>query len=323
MEVLSYSCVSCKKDYGAYKNLWAHNKSHHNGTKTIKIAYKPDENDTLSFKCRKCNNVYKHAQSRQTHEKSCGGIVRTEIDLEFEKCRAINLDKEKDNLAKEKENLEKQKEIIELKIKLKGSRIDTKTFKAVNKVLKDRSTNNTMNNSNNTISYNNIVINNNFPNIVSISNGDVPTTITQLEKRQILESRKNSLEKMVEIVHCGDHDIFKNIVITNLKDKFAYKYDKEKGFFTTHTKVVLLDEVMMYRIMDLEAIYNELSTANMIDKRTKDIIQKFLDDLESDDKYVDDTTEYQNYKSYKMNNIKILLYNNQDKITKDIALLLD
>ena len=75
--------------------------------------------------------------------------------------------------------------------------------------------------------------------------------------------------------------------------------------------------------MDLEAIYNELSTANMIDRRTKDIIQKFLDDLESDEKYVDDTTEYQNYKSYKMNNIKILLYNNQDKITKDIALLLD
>ena len=50
--------------------------------------------------------------------------------------------------------------------------------------------------------------------------------------------------------------------------------------------------------MDLEAIYNELSTANMIDRRTKDIIQKYLDDLESDEKYVDDTTEYQNYKSY-------------------------
>jgi hypothetical protein len=128
---------------------------------------------------------------------------------------------------------------------------------------------------------------------------------------------------MVEIVHCGEHNVFKNIVITNLKDKFAYKYDKDKGYFTTMTKNVLLEEVMMYRIMDLEAIYNELSTANMIDKRTKDIIQNFLDDLEKDDKYIDDTTEYPNYKSYKMNNIKILLYNNQDKITKDIALLLD
>ena len=115
MEVLSYSCVSCKKDYVAYKNLWAHNKSHHNGIKTIKVVYKPDENDTLSFKCRKCNNVYKHAQSRHTHEKSCGGIVRTEVDLEFEKCRAINLDKEKENLAKENENLEKIIKLQDLK----------------------------------------------------------------------------------------------------------------------------------------------------------------------------------------------------------------
>lgn len=49
---------------------------------------------------------------------------------------------------------------------------------------------------------------------------------------------------------------------------------------------------MMYGIMDLDATYNELSTANMIDRRTKNIIQKFLDDLESDDKYADDTTEY-------------------------------
>lgn len=264
MEVLSYSCVSCKKDYGTYKNLWAHNKSHHEGIKTIKVAFEHDDNAEL-FQCRKCNNVYKHVQSRHTHEKECKGndVVRTEIDLEFEKHRTINL--------------EKEKEILELKIKLQGlNKIDKKTFKAVNKILKDRSTNN--NNSNNTISYNNnIVINNNFPNIVSISNGDVPRTITQLEKRQILESRKNSLEKMVEIVHCGNHNIFKNIVITNLKDKFAYKYDKEKGFFTTMTKIVLLEEVMMYRIMDLEAIYNELSTANIIDNRTKDIIQNFLD----------------------------------------------
>ena len=32
-------------------------------------------------------------------------------------------------------------------------------------------------------------------------------------------------------------------------------------------KVVLLEELMMYRIMDLEAIYDKLSTVNMIDNR--------------------------------------------------------
>ena len=115
MEVLSYSCVSCKKDYGTYKNLWAHNKRHHNGFKTVKDTYKPDENDILSFKCRKCNNMFKHTQSRHTHEKTCGGILRTEIDLEFEKCRTINLDKEK--------------EILELKIKLQDTERENKEEK--------------------------------------------------------------------------------------------------------------------------------------------------------------------------------------------------
>jgi hypothetical protein len=37
--------------------------------------------------------------------------------------------------------------------------------------------------------------------------------------------------------------------------------------------------------------------------------------------YFDNETKYENYRSYKINSIKILLYNNQDKITKDIALL--
>ena len=55
----------------------------------------------------------------------------------------------------------------------------------------------------------------------------------------------------------------------------------------------------------------------------KQIIQKFLDKCESEDPFVDEhETKYQNYKSYKINNIKILLYNNQDKITKDIELLI-
>ena len=74
--------------------------------------------------------------------------------------------------------------------------------------------------------------------------------------------------------------------------------------------------------MDIEAIYNELSTANKIDEKTKNLIQKFLDKIQSDDvSYYDEDVKYENYKSYKINNMKILLYNNHNKITKDIALL--
>jgi hypothetical protein len=131
-----------------------------------------------------------------------------------------------------------------------------------------------------------------------------------------------SIDKMIEIVHCGSHNMFKNIIITNLKDKFAYKYDEQKGYFITGNKTDLLDDLMTYRIMDLEAIYDELSTANKIDSKTKKLIQTFLDKMENEEPFMYGEIEYPNYKTYKMNNIKILLYNNQDKITKDIALLI-
>ena len=69
---------------------------------------------------------------------------------------------------------------------------------------------------------------------------------------------------------------FKNIVITNLKDNLAYKYDDQKGYFMIVTKNELLDEFITNRIFDIEAIYDELSDANKIDDNTKKLIQKFF-----------------------------------------------
>jgi hypothetical protein len=48
--------------------------------------------------------------------------------------------------------------------------------------------------------------------------------------------------------------------------------------------------------------------------------------MEEDDKpYTDenDDVEHVNYKAYKMSLIKLLLYNNQEKITQDIASLMN
>jgi phage gpG-like protein len=78
------------------------------------------------------------------------------------------------------------------------------------------------------------------------------------------------------------------------------------------------------RVDDIEIIYNELVQNNKIDTRTKDLIEKFLNNFyDEDKKYYDmDNREYPSFKHYKINEIKILLFNNQDKITNDIALLL-
>jgi len=294
-----HKCNVCNKTYLNYKSLWAHNKKFHNGIKNGIIT------PIIGVNCRICNKEFKHKQSRYTHEKTCTRISSS-IELEVEKTK-LEVEKMK------QDTLDKEKEILELKIKLQGmKRIDDKTFKTINKLLMDRSINNTTNNT----------ININFPNILSIGKENVVKTLTKGEKQFILDSRWTSLDKMVEIVHCRNHNTFKNIVITNLKDKFAYKYDETKGYFITGNKTDFLDDVLTFRMIDLETIFDELSTANKIDSRTKKLVQEFLDKMDNEEPFSYGDVEYPNYKSYKMNNIKILLYNNRDRVTNDIALLI-
>jgi len=320
-EKSEYHCSKCSKNYASMSSLCNHNKRFHskktkviksNMTSNIIINDLPQQNENTivikSFDCRYCSKKYKHKQNRWSHEQVCKII--------FEQQEKYRL-----------EDLEKQNEILRLKNQLLTTkRIDDITFKAVNKILMDRSYKNSYNNntnSNNTNS-NNIIQNTNNNYIVSIGNEDIMNVLTIQEKKLIINSKLNSLEKIVEITHCGSLDQFKNIIITNLKDNFAYKYDDKKGFFITVEKGELLNDLVSHRITDIEAIYDELKSANKIDTRTKQIIQNFLDKISDDNSFYDENNEtnYSNYKSYKINNIKILLYNNQDKITKDIALLI-
>ena len=308
MNNTKYQCNNCNKIYSCYRTLWAHNKNHHNGDiKSVKNEIVEEKHKT--FECIKCNKKYKHSQSRNCHEKNCIGITQRSLELEVEQTR-LEVEKMK------QENKRIDIEALKLKIKLQGmKKITNKTFKSINKFLMDRSTiNNTMNNT----------INNNHYHlqIMALGNENLLDSLSLQEKKSILDRRLYSLETMVEMVHCGKHNMFKNIIITNLKDKFAYRYDEGKGYFITTTKKDVLDDLVANRMMDIEAIYDELSSANKIDSKTKKLIQQFLDKMENEDTYVNDEIEYKNFKSYKTNNIKILLYNNQDKMTKDIALLI-
>lgn len=299
----SYICVLCSKTYSSKESLLNHKR----------IKHSEETKKNKPYKCKYCSNSYSFVQSKYRHERTCKmkETELTTLDSEFEKIKEEN-----ERLLREK--LEKSEEIIRLQKKLLNSkRIDNKTFKAVNKILMERS----YKNSNNTINSNNTNTINNYQ-ICSVGNEDLLNVLTYQQKKQIINSRLCSLEKIVEITHCGDMNQFKNIIITNLKDNYAYKYDDTKGYFVSVPKNILLDDVITHRITDIEAIYDELQTANKIDTKTKKIIQDFLDKMGNEETpFFENNTKYENYKSYKINSVKILLYNNQDKITKDIALL--
>jgi hypothetical protein len=299
---MEYNCSICNKIYSSCSSLSNHKKIYHN----INSEERKKNDDDNLYQCRYCEKKYKNHRSRWDHEKKCS-IQKNKNDSEKILIQNQIID-------------ELKNQINELQTKLvKNNKVSTRTFKAINKLLMERSY---IKNSQNTINSHN-AITNNIHQICNIGNEELAKVLTMQQKRQIMNSRLNAIEKIVEITHCGEYNQFKNIIITNLKDNYGYKYDAEKGYFITVEKTQLMDDVFIHRKSDIEEIYHELEDANKIDTKTKQIIQKFLDKCESEDPFVDEhETKYQNYKSYKINNIKILLYNNQDKITKDIELLI-
>jgi hypothetical protein len=301
MSEKTHVCSTCKKAYSSQSSLSNH----------VRIKHDIRKHNTIKTHiCKYCNKEFGYQQSKWLHEKKCKIKQEQKVKEDAEAQNKIVL------LQKE---LEHKNEIIRLQKKLlKSKRIDAKTFKEVNKILMNRSYNNSINMTN---SNNNS--NNNTYQILSLGNEELSNVLTIEQKKQILNSRMMSLEKIVEITHCGEMNQFKNIIITNLKDNYAYRYDDSKGYFITVAKNDLLDDLVINRLTDIEAIYDELKTANKIDVKTKKLIQDFLDKMENNENpFFDNETKYDSFRSYKIDKIKILLYNNHDKITKDISLLI-
>jgi hypothetical protein len=124
-----------------------------------------------------------------------------------------------------------------------------------------------------------------------------------------------------------------------MKDNYMYKYDDTKSCFVLGTKSEIMQDMcdFVYKItqssmntlvdgklFDLDIIYNDLLEKNKIDEKTKKCIEDFVNRIHNnDEKFTDiDGKQHEDYKHYKISEIKLLLFNNQDKITNDISLLL-
>lgn len=306
-------CAICKKEYKTKASLLQHNRISHN----IYCYRKKDKENNL-FKCSYCDNVYSHSQSRWKHEQKCNFNKKDEA----EKNIIENLRKENEQLMKDK--LARTEEIIRLQKRLlNGKVLNDKTFKAANKILIERSFLNSQINNNTTITnntQNNTIHNHNQ--IIAFGYEEFMNVLTIQQKKDILDFRLSCIEKLVEIIHCGELHQFKNIMITNIKDNYAYRYDNDKKYFVTVPKKALLEDIVTKRMSDIEEIYAELKEMDVINERTKKIVQDLLDKMEQNEPVTENETRYENYKSFKIDKIKFLLYNNRENMSRDIALLI-
>ena len=133
--------------------------------------------------------------------------------------------------------------------------------------------------------------------------------LTQTEKKQIMRSRFSCLEEIIKIAHCANYKQFKNIIITNLKDNIAYKYDNTLKYFISIDKNELVNELIDNRVCDIGEIYDELIENNKLDSTTSKLIKEFIQKINSDPEY----------NSQQNNNLRILLYNNREQIINNIG----
>jgi hypothetical protein len=125
-------------------------------------------------------------------------------------------------------------------------------------------------------------------------------------------------------VHCGVYDYFKNVIITNLTKKYAYKYDDSVKNFTKVDKTVLLNSLINSRIGDLESIYEDFVERKKLSNNERIKFKSFLVELKNEDEafYDNEKKKYKNFKTFKMIGVNELLYENRYKIMDDIKAII-
>lgn len=288
-------CEICNKKYASIYSLSNHKRLYHQD----KIDNKKMKNkeDNLYY-CRYCDDKkYKNRNSRAVHELKCKISTNNNIIENIQQHNIIRLEHDK---LKDK--------LINLKNKLvKKSQLTTKTFKSINKVLI---------NMNNTIKQTLQIYNLGMENITEV--------IKEKDKIDILNSGYRSFDKLIQIVHCGQYNQFKNIIITNLKGDVAYVYDSDKGYFVTMQMNYVLEDIFRYRIYNLEEIYEEMKDGNKITEKIKKTIKIFIEKCECEEPYDDNNGKiYKNFKEYIKFYMKINLHNSSEQVKNDIAKLIE
>ena len=112
--------------------------------------------------------------------------------------------------------------------------------------------------------------------------------------------------QLVEYAHFNDkYPQFKNILITNTQNKLAYRYDIKKKQFIAVDKDELLEDIVDSRMCDINSFYEELEEE--LDTKTKEILDKVKDKIENEP----------SYKELKKQDIKLIIYNNRKKVSKE------
>ena len=330
-----YICNVCNIIYASRQSLWNHtNKFHYSQilletpkilpdapkmlSNTLKILPKKEELNELGGKlCFHPATLLEKSKAFPNNELQCKycKIIFTRkynLNRHFITCKEKNIKLDDIKMKEEiREKLreemreEMKEEIAAMKKELlvlmnKQCKVHPKTLQKINNTLN----NNNINNCNNT---------NTIYNIVQLGNENLENVFSKNKQIEILKQRYCCLPYLIKEAHLNDkYPQFRNILITNLQNNIAYKYDKTTKNFIAVDKSELLNEVVGARMEDIESFFE--SNTDVLDAKTKDCIETFISKMESrEGAYYED----------KLKDVKLMIYNNRDKVSKELTQTLE
>jgi len=304
----NHICNICNKIYSSYKSLWNHNKDFHknnvnnvnNNVNDVKENVKNvKENVKIvkSLTCELCNKIFNNRPAKSIHKK---------------KCEAAKMKEEEANKIKQLEENNKIRQLEEIILELKNQvttilkekgKIHHKTLQKINNQL--------TNNINNSGNINNgQIINNTF---VKFGDVDYERILNNKQVRHILNQQFMSIEESIKLIHFNkDLPEYNNVFITNMRDDIGYIFNGKE--FISVKKNEMVNELIDSHIKEINLSLEKHK--NNLNEKYVNRLEKFLDMLNDDDtKFTDQNNQrtYPSYKAYKMNSIKLLIYNSTDK----------
>ena len=144
--------------------------------------------------------------------------------------------------------------------------------------------------------------------IIAIGFEQLNEILSKKEKLWILNNSYKCLENMIKYVHFNEkYPLFRNIKITNMQNSLAYRYDTNEKDFLAISKNELLDDLISKRMNDINCFYEEYKNELDIENRTN--LEAFMDKMENNDEF----------KKYKKEEVKLVIYNNRNKVSKEIT----
>jgi hypothetical protein len=287
---MEYICKICKKDYSSYKSLWYHNYKYHKHPVNNPNTVVNNLNTTVNpiFKCNFCNKEFNTRQSKSRHELHyCKNNKLKEKDDEIQALKKELGEYKKDiikDIIVEYKEIKKQNEEL-----MKLLKVHPKTLTKMNN--------------------NGCLINNGTMNvqIVQLGHENLHEVLNDNQKLSILNKQAMSLNQLIELIHTNpEFTQFRNVCITNLQSSVGFKYcDKAKKFLAVN-KNELLNDLIENRIYDIQNFYKEIESKMTPDKANK--MKKFIDRMLNEPEL----------KNLKKEEIKLILYNNRDKINTEL-----